>query len=358
MNNSVILIVDDEQNNRNSIIRLFEDYEIEFLQAENGAVALEVVEKNHVDLILLDIKMPVMDGFGFLEKYSQLTLKPDPPVCIMTAFNDTGTRRKSIYLGADDFINKPIDPVELETRIASLLRISKFQQDLTRFNETLEQKVDQRTKQLRLTLEQLKKSKRELSKAYREMIGRISKLTQFNQNVNSLNLYQLGLCTAALGWLIGLPEEDIDNLHLSTQLYNIGMLALPEKLREAPMETINKDEMRILSAYTKMGSDLFKDSNISLLQQTHNICKFCEEHFDGSGLPNGVSGESIPIEARLFSVAKLILETLKHFKENHLEYVRNSLREHSGNLLDPTIVTQLLEADDVLENLVQDLVES
>ena len=80
MNNSVILIVDDEQNNRNSIIRLFEDYEIEFLQAENGAVALEVVEKNHVDLILLDIKMPVMDGFGFLEKYSQLTLKPDPPV--------------------------------------------------------------------------------------------------------------------------------------------------------------------------------------------------------------------------------------------------------------------------------------
>ena len=116
MNISKVLLVDDEVNNRNSIKRLFEDYDLDFIEAGNGEEALNVVKTNDVDLILLDIKMPVMDGFGFLDHYEDLGLKPKPPVCIMTAFNDSDTRRKAIYLGADDFINKPIDPVAYETK--------------------------------------------------------------------------------------------------------------------------------------------------------------------------------------------------------------------------------------------------
>ncbi|RLT96924.1 response regulator [Ketobacter sp.] len=355
MSTSHILLVDDEINNRNAILRLFEDYDIEFIEAGNGQEALDQLQSHPVDLILLDIKMPIMDGFGFLERFSDLRMKPKPPVCVMTAFNDSTTRRKSIYLGADDFINKPIDPVELETRIASLLRISHFQQDLNAFNQSLEERVNQRTQQLQQAHEKLKATEKANARAYREMIGRVARLTQFNQSINRIDPHRLGLCAAAIGWLCDLPEEQAENLSLSSQLHNIGMLALPEKLREAPAEGLTRDQLVILSSHTKMGSDLFKQSEIPLLKQTHNICLYCEEHYDGSGLPNKVKGDSIPIEARIFTAARLIMETLAQYPEDRVSRVRSALQDHSHHLVDPDIVDLLTRDPETLDNLIREL---
>jgi len=356
MTTSNILLVDDETNNRNSIRRLFEDYDINFIEAENGEEALNQLTAHDIDLILLDIRMPILDGFGFLERFSDLRLKPKPPVCVMTAFNDSDTRRKAIYLGADDFINKPLDPVELETRIASLLRISSFQRDLNTFNQTLENLVSQRTLQLQKTNERLKATEKANAQAYREMIGRLARLTQFNQSVSHLAPHKLALCTTALGWLYGLPEEDTENLSMSSQLYNIGMLALPEKLRDTPVECLNRDEIAILTSHTKMGSRLFADSPIPLLKQTYNICLHCEEHYDGSGLPNRIKGDDIAIEARLFAVAKLILQSLPLAAHDApAEHIKRILEEHAGTLLDPGIVGLITSNDDTLENLISEL---
>lgn len=352
---STILLVDDEVNNRNSIMRLFEEYDIQFIEAGNGEEALAQLNEHDIDLILLDIRMPILDGFGFLERYSDLRLKPKPPVCVMTAFNDSDTRRKAIYLGADDFINKPMDPVELETRIASLLRISHYQRDLNTFNTTLEDLVNQRTQQLQKTNDRLKATEKANAQAYREMIGRLARLTQFNQSVSHLAPSKLALCTAALGWLYGLPQEEAENLSLSSQLYNIGMLALPEKLRDTPVECLNKDELAILSSHTKMGSQLFANSPIPLLKQTYNICLHCEEHFDGTGLPNRVKGHDLPIEARLFATAKLILQSLTAPSTDRTKHIKTVLEEHSGSLLDPDIVTLITSNDDILDNLVGEL---
>src|SRR5690606_32880073 len=106
MTNSNILLVDDEQNNRNAILRLFEEHDFSFLEAGDDQQALDILANQPVDLILLDIKMPVMDGFEFLSRYAETNRNPRPPICVMTAFSDSDTRRKAIYLGADDFINK------------------------------------------------------------------------------------------------------------------------------------------------------------------------------------------------------------------------------------------------------------
>ncbi|RLT90694.1 MULTISPECIES: response regulator [unclassified Ketobacter] len=352
---SNILLVDDEENNRNAIRRLFEDYDIDFVEAGNGKEALHQLTQHDIDLILLDIKMPVMDGFTFLRHHSDSKTRPKPPVCVMTAFDDADTRRKAIYLGADDFINKPIDPVELETRIASLLRISHQQRDLLTFNQNLEKTVEQRTQQLREAHEKLQQTERANNQAYREMIARISRLTQFNQSVSNIDPRKLGICTAALGWLCELPQDQAENLRLSAQLYNIGMLALPEKLRETPIEQLKKDELAVLSSHAKMGSDLFKGSDIPLLKQTYNICLYCQEHYDGTGLPNRVKSEAIPLESRLFTTAKLILETLHNDPQASIQRVKNTLQDHAGSLLDPVIVETILQSNDALENIIKEL---
>mgnify|MGYP003683236883 CR=1 FL=1 len=352
---SSILLVDDEINNRNAVRRQFEDYDIDFLEASNGQDALDLLKQHDIDLILLDIKMPIMDGFTFLETFSDSKERAKPLICVMTGFNDSTTRRKAIYLGADDFINKPIDPIELETRIASLLRIRHQQHDLKILNQSLEERVEQRSKQLLTTLEQLKESKKQNTQAYREMITRICGLMQINTTVSRLNPRKLGYCTTVLGKLHGLPEEQLENLSLSSQLYNIGMLALPEKLRESSRDQLNKDELTVLSTHAKLGSDLFRDSDIPLLQQTYNICRYCHERYDGTGLPNGVKSENIPIEARLFAAAHVIMETLIDIPGADSAQVRTILQDHAGTLLDPLIVETILGSKDSLHTIINEL---
>lgn len=352
---SNILLVDDEPNNRNSIIRLFEEYDIEFSEAENGQIALDKVRHHSYDMILLDIKMPVMNGFDFLEHYAELNVRPKPTVCVMTAFSDHETRRKAIYLGADDFINKPLDPIELETRIASLLRISHYQQDLNQFNKALEELVTERTRELRATNEKLKETEKLNARAYREMLTRIAKLAGVGRGPDRPDPYKLGICAAALGWILGMPSEEAEHLSLSAQVYNIGLLALPEKLREAPTESLSKDQLSVLATYTILGSDIFKNATSKLLQQAYNICLYHQEHFDGTGYPHGKRGEDIPLEARLFAAAFLIVETIEHFPENPLRCVEHALQDHANTLLDPAVVSALLESPDVLGELIKEL---
>jgi putative two-component system response regulator len=352
---NTILLIDDEPYNRNAIVRMFEEYEFEFVECGNGKEGLDALQRQKYDLILLDIKMPVMDGFEFLAHYSDSELKPKPPVCVMTALDDSQTRKKAIYLGADDFISKPLDTVELETRIASLLRISNFQQDLYILNKNLEKRVLDRTAQLQTTLKKLKETEKDNARAYREMITRISSLSEFGNTPYRPSSKKLGLCCSTLGWLYGLSAIEADNLRLSSQLYDIGMLALPERLRETPPEQLNTDEMNVYSSHTILGSKLFDDSDISLLKQAHNICLYHHEHYDGSGLPKHLKGDTIPIEARLFAAARLIIETIEHFPENASYYTLSALKEHSGTLLDPAIVDLLIDSKDSIDSLVQEL---
>lgn len=357
MTNSNILLVDDEQNNRNAIIRLFEDYDFSFVEAGDGQQALDVLSNQSIDLILLDIKMPVMDGFEFLARYAETKRKPRPPICVMTAFSDSDTRRKAIYLGADDFINKPFDPIELETRIASLLRISHYQQDLNTFNRKLEDLVAERTQQLQATYEKLKETEKQNARAYREMISRIAKLAGYGKGPARPEPHKLGLCTAALGWICGMPTDEAENLSLSALVYNIGLLALPDKLRETPMELLNKEQLETLLSYTTTGSEIFNGATSNLLKQAYNICLSHREHFDGTGYPHGKAGPEIPLEARLLSTSHLIVETLERFPQDTYRHVENALRDHAGTLLDPSIVDTLLGNPDTFGDLLEQLTQ-
>ncbi len=344
---SNILLVDDEQNNRKTIIRLFEDYNIEFTQACHGQEALEKLNESKFDLILLDIKMPVMGGIEFLTQLRNTSLNPTPPVCVMTAFGNAKTRRQSIYLGADDFIDKPLDPIELETRVASMLRIGHYQQELNKVNGALEKLVSERTQQLQSTLDKLKETKQQHIQAYREMISRIALMTDFQHSEKHPTPTKLGLCTAALGWIYGLPNDATDNLCLSSQVYRIGLLALPEAKRQEHADS--------LSEYSVLGSGLFDQSDIPLLKQAHDICRFHLENYDGSGSPDAVSGDDIPIEARLFRAAHIMVNTIEQHPEDTLYYVKGTLRELSGNMLDPDIVRMVLESEHTLNELIKQL---
>lgn len=354
MSTNTILIVDDEPANRNTIIRLFDEYDFDFIEAGDGHSGIAVAKENEPDLILLDLLMPFKDGFQFLAEYTEEHKKRKIPICVMTGMNDAQTRTKAIHLGADDFIAKPFDPVELQTRITSLLRISNYQHALATLNGNLEKMVAQRTQKLQQALEQLEISRRQNTKAYREMIGRICTLSTLGHDTRPDRANRLALCAAAIAWLQGLSADTTENIALAAQLHDIGMLALPEKLRNNTLESLSEEELKQYFTHTQVGSRLFANSDIPLLQTAHSICAFHHEHFDGTGAPTGLTGTDIPLETRIFSIAEHIISALEQAPtaNDSTAFVRGALLEGAGHKLDSDIVATLLESDDTLENLI------
>lgn len=351
MNQDRILIVDDEPANRRTLIRQLDEQPLLFLEAGNGREALAQLEQATPDLILLDLCMPEMDGFAFLRA---LASRPEPrkiPVCVMTGLDDADTRRKSIQLGADDFISKPFDPVELETRITSLLRISRYQRDLHHLNSTLENRVRQRTHTLQIAVEELEHTREANARAYREMLERISELVALNPGTGARTACRAGHYAAALARHLHLDDDTCNNIALAGQLHDLGLLALPEKLRHTPPARFSAEEKILYYNHTRLGARLFDDSDTPLLRLAHDICACHHEHFDGSGLPNGLRGPRIPLEARLFSLALFLAEKCPEGSAPTDE-LRQHLQHDAGRQFDPELVALLLQ-DDRLHRLLQ-----
>jgi signal transduction histidine kinase/HPt (histidine-containing phosphotransfer) domain-containing protein len=155
-----ILLIDDDALIRSAVKRLLQDVAAHFLEADNGEAGLQLLAAHpDVDLVLLDINMPVMDGYAFLERARTERAHHGPPICVMTGIGDAEARRKAIALGADDFVTKPVDVTELETRVRSLLRMHDSQRQLLAMADALEERIEERNHYLRLAMgenEQLK----------------------------------------------------------------------------------------------------------------------------------------------------------------------------------------------------------
>lgn len=133
-----ILLVEDGEFNRNAVKRVLRDHDLAFFEADNGQEALDLLAGKSVDLVLLDLSMPVMDGYGFLKHFRANPAWQRIPVCVMTGWSDSEHRRLAADLGADDFVLKPMDSTELQIRVQAMLRMSDYQRELGELRARLE----------------------------------------------------------------------------------------------------------------------------------------------------------------------------------------------------------------------------
>src|ERR1043165_4360791 len=143
-----ILIVDDEEINREIVTAPLTPEGYEVLQAEDGQQALRIVEQNGIDLVLLDVIMPGMDGFELCRRIKEDLKKLTLPVVFITALNDRNSRVNGIAAGGDDFLTKPVDPIELKARVRNLLRVKAYHDIKTRQKELLEEELERTREQL------------------------------------------------------------------------------------------------------------------------------------------------------------------------------------------------------------------
>ncbi len=275
-----ILVVDDLAANVNILTRLLAPDGHEILTASNGEEALDLVTREHPDLVLLDVMMPRLDGFEVCRRLKQHASTRLIPVVLITALDQSSDKIRGLEAGADDFLSKPFNAAELQARVRSLLRIKRYTDDL----DSAESVVVS----LALTIE--------ARDVYTD--GHCQRLAAY---------------AVALGSTLGLSDDDIAVLHRGGFLHDIGKVGVPDAVLFKP-GPLAAEEYERIKQHTVIGDRLCGE--LRSLQRVRSIVRHHHERLDGSGYPDGLTGDVIPLLAQIMSIVDIYdaLTTARPYK--------------------------------------------
>lgn len=241
------------------------------------------------DLILLDLHMPHLDGFAVMEHL--VPAMPGGtylPILVLTADITKEAKERALSMGARDFLTKPFDPTEVLLRIGNLLETRFLHVRLKDYNQSLEQKVRERT--------------RELEEAQIEILERLARAAEYRDDETGRHAHRVGWNSALLAQAIGLPATQVELIRRAAPLHDVGKIGIPDHILLKPGK-LTPEEFEIMKAHTTIGAKILSGSQFALLQLAQEIAHAHHERWDGSGFPQGLRGEAIPLEARIVAVA-------------------------------------------------------
>lgn len=283
-----ILIVEDDSFNQELAAAIFEEYkEIKVLKADNGQEAFHLLEREMVDIILLDLIMPRMNGFETLEKLKQSDSYQNIPVIIVTS--EENERKTTYKLGANDFISKPYNPTEVKLRVLNNLRIKKFSYV---FDEIKNDDTDEEGCHSSDYVPNLQKALVLADNSQKKLLLKLGNLVHAEEASQRLGEY-----TVLLSNLYGLNKKEVENIYYAMSIYDIGLLRLS---KEIPINT----ESPLFQTHPQLGWEILNDlEETHLIKMAKSITLYHHENWDGSGYPKGLKAENIPLYARLAMIS-------------------------------------------------------
>lgn len=290
--------------------------------------ALEWCEHNEPDLVLLDYMMPDIDGITFLKRFRAMPGRKEIPVIMVTADFETEVRYQALEAGANDFINKPVDKTEFLARMKNTLALRRSQKQLSNRAEWLAQEV--------------KKALAELVVRERETIFLLSKAAEYRDPETGAHILRMAHYSRQIGTRLGLPEAELDLLLDAAPMHDIGKVGTPDHILLKPGK-LDEAEFAIMKQHAVIGWQILqgRSSSNKLLQMAAEIALAHHEKFDGSGYPNGLKGEAIPLIGRIVAVADVFdaLTSARPYKAAwELDRARDHIRACSGSHFDPACV--------------------
>lgn len=288
-----ILIVDDSALNRMVLIEILGKENYTFLEAENGQQAVELLDCHpEVDLLLLDITMPEIDGFGVLEIMNQYHWIEETPVIMISAEDSYTFVERAYDLGASDYITRPFDARVVCRRVSNTLMLYAKQKRL-----------------VQMVAEQVY----EKEKVSNTMISILSHIVEFRNNESGLHVVHIRTITELLLRRLRkktdrypLTEADISLISTASALHDIGKINIPEQILNKPGR-LTKEEFEIVKTHSAVGEHMLRQvpfsQNEPLVKVAREICRWHHERWDGRGYPDGLKGDEIPISAQVVSLA-------------------------------------------------------
>lgn len=336
-----ILVVDDELFIRNMLSSMLKDLGYIPIPAENGKIALEVLEKENPEIVIMDVEMPEMDGITAVKKIKEK--KNHIIILMLTAYGDEETMRKCAEAGADDFLIKPVELVRLSSRLELVKKAKFFYNFRNKFLYNLKTSLKMEEKMI----EKLIQENNELSF---ELLERINLMAEFRDDETHEHTLRVGEIAFEIAKTLNLPDEYCYTLKLSTPLHDIGKIGIPDRILLKPGK-LTPEEFEEMKKHTIIGANILKNSKSKILQMAEIIALTHHEKWNGTGYPNGLKGEEIPLEGRIVCISDAIdaMFSKRPYKEPMPEKkVRDELISSKGTHFDPYLVDKALEIWDTI----------
>jgi len=288
-------------------------------------------EANKFDLILLDIRMPELDGFQVMEQLKEALEDDYLPVLVLTAQTDKETRARAIELGAKDFVTKPFDRTEVLNRIRTLLDVRVLYNERRRQSEMLEEQVRERTQELRDTR--------------LEIIRRLGRAGEYRDNETGMHVIRMSKSCQILGLAYGLSEEEGELLVQASPMHDVGKIGIPDNILLKPGK-LNAKEWEVMKTHSSIGADILDGSKADIMRMARDIALTHHEKWDGGGYPAGLAGEAIPLAGRIAAISDVFdaLTSERPYKKPWpVEEARRFISENSGSHFDPKLAAIFLE---------------
>ncbi len=327
-----VLVVDDEPANlklAEAMLRS-EGYSDLVLVQDPRTVLARYAEKP-VDLILLDLNMPHLDGYAVMAQLKALGDPLLPPVLVLTAQAQQYHMQRAFSAGARDFVSKPFDRVELLMRVRNLLQAHLAHRLLYRQREVLEEMVQART--------------RELHDSRRQVVQLLGRAAEYRDEQTGNHILRMSHIAALLARGAGWPEERCDLLLNAAPMHDIGKVGIPDRILFKPGK-LDADEWAVMKTHVEIGARILEGTGSDLLEMARVVALTHHEKWDGSGYPHGLAGEAIPQVGRICALADVFdaLTSERPYKKawavpDAMVYIESESARH----FDPALVRLLLQ---------------
>jgi putative two-component system response regulator len=333
-----ILIVDDEPANVKLLERMLqvEGYN-NIVATQDSRQAVRLYQEHDCDLILLDINMPYLDGFGVMEQLQQLETTL-PPILVLTAQSAHEYRIKALAGGARDYLTKPFDRTELMARVRNLLEVQLFHKYLSDQNELLEYVVNKRTQELQETRLQV--------------VRRLGRAAEYRDNETGLHIIRMSKYSQLIAQAAGMSDYECDLMLNASPMHDIGKIGIPDHILLKPGK-FESHEWEVMKTHAEIGADILDGDETDLLNMARDIAYTHHEKWDGTGYPRGLTGANIPLVGRIVAIADVFdaLTSERPYKKAWpVEDAIDLIKEQKGKHFDPELVEFFLSIlPDILE---------
>ena len=335
-----VLIVDDTEINLilfGALVKKLDDCQAHVFADSRQALAW--VTQNVPDLIIVDYMMPELDGLEFIRLEREMPALELVPILMITANDQKQIRYQALDLGANDFLTKPIDKVEFLARTRNMLSLNQARKHMADHASWLAGEV--------------RKATQEIVQRERETVYRLAKAAEYRDPETGAHILRMAHYSMLIARGLGLSEEDQQMVLEAAPMHDIGKVGIADNILLKPGR-LTPDEFEVMKQHAIYGDELLSGSSSKLLQAAADIARGHHEKFDGSGYPDGLAGEAIPVFSRIVAVADVFdaLTSARPYKKAWaVEDAVEFLKKGSGRHFDPACVQALLGAWDEVQQV-------
>ncbi|MEY8240982.1 MAG: response regulator [Cycloclasticus sp.] len=333
-----ILIVDDQPVNVRLLEKILKQAGYQNLYSTmDSREALPMFQQHDIDVLLLDIRMPHLDGFQVMSLLQQHVTEDYLPILVLTAELTPETRSQALSGGAKDFLAKPFDRLEALQRIHNILEVRLLHKKIKQQNILLEEKVKQRTQQL--------------EESRHDVIQRLGLAAEYKDNETGNHVLRMSKFSQLLARAAGLSEEQAELILNAAPMHDVGKIGIPDRVLLKPGK-LDADEWIIMQSHVNIGAEILSGGGSELMKMAQSIALTHHEKWDGSGYPAGLLAEDIPIEGRICALCDVFdaLTSERPYKEAWpIEKAMAFIHEEKGKHFEPRLVDAF---DSVLDEVL------